>query len=83
MTYPTPNPNPLRIDVIFRRPDTNKGGANYEERKEKKTRALDNSPRSVDLVPHLPEPKVSLDRVPQRPAFTARSASIDDYNDVL
>lgn len=36
MTYPTPNPNPLRIDVIFRRPDTNKGGANYKERKEKK-----------------------------------------------
>jgi len=47
------------------------------------TRTLDNSPRSVYLVAHLPEPKVSLDRVPQCPAFTTRSASVDDYDDVL
>ena len=53
------------------------------KRKKKKTRTVDNSPRSVDLVANLPEPKVSLDRVPQSPAFITRSASIDDYNDVL
>jgi hypothetical protein len=51
--------------------------------KKKRTRTLDHLPSSVDLVPHLPEPKVSLDRVPQCPAFIARAASVDDYDDVL
>ena len=42
-----------------------------------------NAPRRVDLVAHLPEPKIALDRVAQRAALIPRAASVNDYDDVL
>jgi hypothetical protein len=43
----------------------------------------DDLPCRVDLVAHLPEAKVALDRVAQRTALVTRAAPIDDDDDVL
>ena len=41
------------------------------------------SPCRVDLVAHLPEAKVALDRVAQRTALETRAPPIDDDDDVF
>ena len=45
--------------------------------------SVQNSPRRVDLVAHLPETEVALDRVAQRTALVTRAPPIDDDDDVL
>ena len=87
-TYPSPNPNPLLIDIAFSSPDPTKVGndqqcARGDVAPGYHIQIPENSPSSVHLISGLKKPEVIFHRVPQPPTLITRSSPVNNNDDVL